>query len=72
MLGLIELIANQSSSQRKITMQERHLYWYRYFFPWPRSSPAVFLILESPLVIMASWSDICCKIREPCCVSGRC
>jgi len=23
-------------------MQERHLYWYRYFFPWPRSSPPSF------------------------------
>ena len=49
-LGLIGLIiANQYSLQRKITMQERHLYWPPYFFPWPRSAPPTFFILESPL-----------------------
>jgi len=38
MLGLIALItANQSSLQRKITMQERHLCW-PHFFTWPRSA----------------------------------
>ena len=38
MLGLIGLIiANQSSLQWKITMQERHLCWLPYFVPWPRS-----------------------------------
>ena len=35
-------IANQSSLQRNITMQERHLCWPAYFFPWPRSGPPVF------------------------------
>jgi len=50
MLGLIGLItANQSSSQRKITMQQRCLCWPHYYFPWPRSVPASFSILESPL-----------------------
>jgi len=37
------IIANQSSLQRKITMQERHLCWPPYFFPWPCSG-----LLESP------------------------
>jgi len=42
MLGLIRLItANQSSLQRKITMQERQLCWTPYFFSWPCSSPPV-------------------------------
>jgi len=45
MLDLIELIeANQSSLQRKVTMQERHLCWPTYFFPCPRSGPPVFSI----------------------------
>jgi len=39
-IGLI--IANQSSLQWKITMQERHLCWLPYFFPWPRSAPHFF------------------------------
>jgi len=43
MLGLIGLIiANQSLLQWKITMQERHLCWPPYFFPWPRSVPYFF------------------------------
>jgi len=50
MLGLIGLIiANQSSLQRKITMQERHLCCPPYFLPWPSSGPPSFFILESPL-----------------------
>jgi len=41
MLGLTSLIiANQSSLQRKITMQKRHLRW-THFFPWPRSASSV-------------------------------
>jgi len=50
MLGLIGLvIANQSSLQRKIIMQERHLCWPLYFLLWPGSAPPNFFILESPL-----------------------
>jgi len=50
LLGLIGfLIASQSSWQRKITMQERHLCWPPYFLPWPGSGPPSFFILESPL-----------------------
>ena len=30
-------------------MQERHLCWPPYSFPWPRSGPPSFFILESPL-----------------------
>jgi len=30
-------------------MQERHLCWLPYFFPWPCSGPPTFFILESPL-----------------------
>jgi len=46
MLGLIGLITgNQSSFQRKITMQERHLCWPSTFFLGPLS----FFIRESPL-----------------------
>jgi len=47
-IGLI--IANQSSLQRKITMQERNLCWPSYFFPRPRSAPPSFFIPESPLL----------------------
>ena len=47
LMGLI--IANQSSLQRKITMQERYLCWPPYFLPWPGSAPPSFFILESPL-----------------------
>ena len=51
MLGLIGfIIGNQLSLQRKITMQERHLCWPPYFFPWPRSAPPSFFIRESPLI----------------------
>jgi len=40
MLGLIGLIeANQSSLQRKITMQERHLCWSPLFFLAPQWPP---------------------------------
>jgi len=40
MLGLIGLIiANQSSLQRKVTMQERPLFWPPYFFLGPAVSP---------------------------------
>ena len=43
MLGLIGLIiANKSSLQWKITMQERHLCCPPYFFPWPCSAPHFF------------------------------
>jgi len=43
MLGLKGLItANQSSLQWNITMQEIHLCWTHYFFPWPRSGPTFF------------------------------
>jgi len=43
MLGLIGLIiANQSSSQRKITMQERHLCWPPTFFLGPAVLPQFF------------------------------
>jgi len=49
-LGLIGLIiANQYSLQGKITIQQKHLYSPPTFFPWPRSSPPTFFILESPL-----------------------
>jgi len=48
MLGLIGSIrANQYSLQRNVTMQERHLCWPAYFFPWPRSGQ--FFHLELPL-----------------------
>jgi len=30
-------------------MQERHLCWSPNFFPWPRSAPPSFFILELPL-----------------------
>jgi len=43
------IIANQSSLQRKMTMQERHSCWPPYSFPWPRIGPPSFFILESPL-----------------------
>jgi len=42
-LGLVGLnIANKSSLQWKITMQERYLCWPPYLFPWPRSAPHFF------------------------------
>jgi len=40
LIGLI--IANQSSLQRKIAMQEKYLCWPPYFFPWPCSAPPFF------------------------------
>jgi len=50
MLGLIGLIiANQSSLQRKVTTQEKHLCWSSYFFLGPAVLPPTFFILESPL-----------------------
>ena len=43
MLSLIGLIiVNQSSLQRKVTMQERHLCFPSYFFTWPCSAPTHF------------------------------
>jgi len=43
MLDLIGLIiVNESSLQRKIDMQERHLCWAPYFFLWPGSAPQFF------------------------------
>jgi len=51
MLGLIELnIGNQSSLQRKITMQERHfMLALLFFFLGSEAHPPSFFILESPL-----------------------
>jgi len=43
MLALIRLItANQSSLQRKITMEERHLCWPPYFYLDPAVPPPQF------------------------------
>jgi len=51
MLGLTGLIiANQSSLQRKITMQERRLCWPPHFSLTPQCPPS-FFILESPLLL---------------------
>ena len=54
MLDLIGLItANKSSLQWKITMQERHLCWPPYFFPWPRSGRPQFF--HSRIATGAKW-----------------
>jgi len=50
MLGLVGLIiANQSSLQREVSMQERHSCWLPYFFPRSFSGLPTFFILESLL-----------------------
>jgi len=70
MLGFTGLIiANQSPLQWKITMQESHLCWPLYFFPWPRSAPHFFHSriatvkpVSHPLTRLIHISPSCCAL----------